>query len=490
MGKTSKTLFSLIAIYLFLGLFLGSLSYKFFIDDFISLEEGQNKDNITSFANILNEDLIDLEKITNDYSKWDETYSFIENRNDIFIYDNFRDDAQTLEDLGIDAFLFVDKNDNIVFSTYNKRINLFHINKKNLEKDLLSNLKKIAEVSTLYMFNNKLFYVNKSKILRSDFLGKYRGYILSIKHVDLDYLKQITSSIFDNIILENIEMIKTAPDISLALKHLKKVKAYVNIDDTNIANKIELFDYKNQYLTTFITSNRNAIILQGKRTIKVFNFIGAIILLIVFIVIFQKQKLIIEQNELLNEKVTKRTKQLTRAYRSLKVKNKELYKLAHTDFLTSIRNRANFFENSIRLLKKSNNENKKFAVLMIDIDYFKKINDTYGHDTGDKVLIEFCNIVNEIIQKDMIFGRLGGEEFAITIFNQQESNVYELSEKIRDKCATTLIKVKDTDIKFTISMGVVFKEDKKESIDEILHKADELLYTAKESGRNRVVRAV
>ena len=127
---------------------------------------------------------------------------------------------------------------------------------------------------------------------------------------------------------------------------------------------------------------------------------------------------------------------------------------------------------------------------MIDIDYFKKINDTYGHDTGDKVLIEFCNIVNEIIQKDMIFGRLGGEEFAITIFNQQESNVYELSEKIRDKCATTLIKVKDTDIKFTISMGVVFKEDKKESIDEILHKADELLYTAKESGRNRVVRAV
>ena len=125
--------------------------------------------------------------------------------------------------------------------------------------------------------------------------------------------------------------------------------------------KLNYLIIKNQYLTTFITSNRNAIILQGKRTIKVFNFIGAIILLIVFIVIFQKQKLIIEQNELLNEKVTKRTKQLTRAYRSLKVKNKELYKLAHTDFLTSIRNRANFFENSIRLLKKSNNENKKIC---------------------------------------------------------------------------------------------------------------------------------
>lgn len=490
MGKTSKTLFSLISIYLLLGVFLGSLSYKFFIDDFIFLEENQNKDNITSLANILNEDLIYLEKITNDYSKWDETYNFIENGNDIYIYDNFREDAQTLEDLGIDAFIYVDKNDNIIFSTYNKRINYFNIDKTKLEKDLLVDLENVDEVSTLYMFENKLFYVFKSKILRSDFLGKYRGYILSIKHVDLDYLKQITSSIFDNIVLKNIDKVASKPDVKIRLNRLKNVNAYVNIYDNQIINKVEFFNYKNQYLTTFVTTNKNSIILQGKHTIKIFNFIGAIILLIVFIVIFQKQRLIIEQNELLNEKVNKRTKQLTRAYRSLKVKNKELYKLAHTDFLTSIRNRANFFENSIKLLKKSNNENKKFSVLMIDIDHFKKINDTYGHDTGDKVLIEFCNIVNDIIQKDMIFGRLGGEEFAITIFNKEQSSIYKLSEKIRDKCATSQIKVEDINIQFTISMGVVFKENENESIDEILHKADQLLYKAKNSGRNRVVRAV
>lgn len=127
---------------------------------------------------------------------------------------------------------------------------------------------------------------------------------------------------------------------------------------------------------------------------------------------------------------------------------------------------------------------------MIDIDYFKKINDQYGHGVGDKVLISFCEVVSNLIDKDMIFGRLGGEEFAISIYNKDKKDVFAISETIREECAKSKIEIEKHKIGFTISVGVAFKESKYETIDAILHRADELLYKAKKEGRNRVIRAL
>lgn len=484
----SKTFLPLVFIYILLVVTLGALSHKFFIKDFIYLEEQQNLANISSFNKYLEDTIFDLEKVTSDYSKWDETYEFINNENDIYIYDNFREESLTLEQLAIDGFIFVNKDSHIVFSTYNKNIKK-EFDKKEFENFILKKLSKDGEFNSLINYKNNILFFSKTKILRSDHLGESRGYLISITFLDEKELDTELQSVFDSFHFIYDEQKKLKEDMTIDLKYAEKEKIFINYEDEKIKNIIQMYDFNGDYVASIVTSNKNLIILQGKHTIKIFNFIGSIILFFVFIFIFQKQKLIIEQNELLNEKVEKRTTQLTKAYRSLKDKNHELYKIANTDSLTSIRNRANFFRKSIKLLEQSNLENKNFSVLMMDIDYFKKINDNYGHSVGDKVLIGFCETICPLVDKNMVFGRLGGEEFAISLFDKGEDEVNRISEQIREKVSQQIIKVDTHEIKFTVSIGLMFKETEDESIDQILHKADEFLYKAKQSGRNRVVRS-
>ena len=173
--------------------------------------------------------------------------------------------------------------------------------------------------------------------------------------------------------------------------------------------------------------------------------------------------------------------------KDLKEKNAELYDLANKDYLTQISNRRSYFLQSEQLLEKSIKHEKSFCVLMIDIDFFKKINDVYGHAVGDKILIEFCNIVNSIITKEQVFGRIGGEEFCITFYDKTIDEAFEIAENIREKCQNEILDIDDKKINFTISLGLSHKLNATK-IDEILNFADELLYEAKGSGRNIVIR--
>ena len=227
---------------------------------------------------------------------------------------------------------------------------------------------------------------------------------------------------------------------------------------------------------------------NAKKTIYTFNFIVSIVLFLVFYFIYKNQYLIQTRNDVLNKEVTRRTRQLDKAFRKLKDKNKELYSLAHIDSLTKIRNRRSFFIESEELLNSAIKNDKNLCVLMIDLDHFKSINDKYGHSIGDKVLIEFCLIVNSIIDEKAIFGRIGGEEFCITFFNKDIESVENIAEKIRNNCANKQIILENNEIlNFTISMGLSCR-DNFDNIDKILQKSDELLYEAKKTGRNRLIR--
>src|SRR6056300_1585161 len=131
-----KTFLSLITIYLILVALFFAISNKFFIDDFISLEKKHNKININSFLNLLENDITSLNQITKDYALWDDTYNFIQNKNDEYIYDNFRENSNTLEGLKIDSFIFVNSLNKVMFSTYNLNTKLSNINKKQFEENL------------------------------------------------------------------------------------------------------------------------------------------------------------------------------------------------------------------------------------------------------------------------------------------------------------------------------------------------------------------
>lgn len=156
-------------------------------------------------------------------------------------------------------------------------------------------------------------------------------------------------------------------------------------------------------------------------------------------------------------------------------------KLANIDDLTQTRNRRSFFEKSKYLIKESTGFT---SLIMIDVDYFKSINDTYGHVIGDIVLKKLSELIKKNIRKEDIFGRVGGEEFALTIPNVDLSTGPRIAEELRKKINKYEINIDNKVLKISCSFGVVTLKDT--TIDEMYKYADEALYKAKNGGRNRV----
>ncbi len=192
---------------------------------------------------------------------------------------------------------------------------------------------------------------------------------------------------------------------------------------------------------------------------------------------------ITEQKEIQASMIKTHAK-LARQSKKLKEANKKLEHMATKDFLTGINNRGHFFD----LIKESWSTETKYKytfISMLDLDKFKNINDTYGHKAGDLVLQTFTKTVEQDLEKTDLFGRLGGEEFALVIQGDNEDELVNKLEKIRKDTEELTIVNNDTTIKFTVSIGVVEKVDDT-SIDLLLDEADKKLYEAKTTGRNKI----
>ncbi|MCE5219910.1 MAG: sensor domain-containing diguanylate cyclase [Clostridium sp.] len=165
---------------------------------------------------------------------------------------------------------------------------------------------------------------------------------------------------------------------------------------------------------------------------------------------------------------------------------KELEKINQRDALLGIYNRKYFFE----YLEKSKCEKMKdkFAIVMIDIDDFKKINDIYGHQFGDKILINTAKIISSGIYEDDIMARYGGEEFILYISNFiDENSVYNKIEMIRGALESSKVSFNGKYKSVTASFGISFFPLNSIDINELIKKADDLLYKAKKSGKNKVL---
>lgn len=164
---------------------------------------------------------------------------------------------------------------------------------------------------------------------------------------------------------------------------------------------------------------------------------------------------------------------------------KELEKINQGDSLLGIYNRKYFFE---LLDKNAKKGETKFAIVMIDIDDFKKINDTYGHQFGDKVLINTANVVSSCIDSKDILARYGGEEFILYISDfTTEDSVYNKIEIIRRTLEKSKVRFNSENKFVTASFGISFFPLNSIDINELINKADDLLYKAKKSGKNRVL---
>jgi len=157
---------------------------------------------------------------------------------------------------------------------------------------------------------------------------------------------------------------------------------------------------------------------------------------------------------------------------------KELKLLASTDSMTKLYNRRYFTKMAEHSLDLSKRENKDLSIIMMDIDKFKNVNDTYGHQVGDDVIITLANKLLKYQRKSDIVCRYGGDEFVI-IFNRMNMNqVKSIIQRIVKKIESTLLKYKDDLIKITISIGLT-RHKKGDTFEELLKRADYALYQAK-----------
>ena len=188
-----------------------------------------------------------------------------------------------------------------------------------------------------------------------------------------------------------------------------------------------------------------------------------------------------KQNEMLEDEVTERTRELEEA-------NEKLRRLAVTDGLTGLYNHRYFQEKLDSEVLRAERFNTPMSLLMLDVDYFKKFNDTHGHPAGDEVLKRMAFLLVENVREVDTVARYGGEEFVIILPQTDKAQAMAVAEKIRSIVEETKFPNEQTQPggQLTTSIGVGSLPDDGHTAADILHKADDALYSAKETGRNRV----
>ncbi len=162
---------------------------------------------------------------------------------------------------------------------------------------------------------------------------------------------------------------------------------------------------------------------------------------------------------------------------------------AHIDPLTGILNRGAFMESARRIVERCRRDGAPVSVMMFDLDLFKDVNDRYGHAAGDAVIQRFCQVTAFALRPNDIFGRIGGEEFAVALPALGIEAAYARADEIRVAFARNCRFIGDVEVDTTVSGGVSTSVDGKQTLSALLEYSDAALYRAKAGGRNRVRRA-
>ena len=208
-------------------------------------------------------------------------------------------------------------------------------------------------------------------------------------------------------------------------------------------------------------------------------------------VIDQKSSILIMQekaNVELESNVRHRTLELARALTDLERANEELARVSTVDSLTQLYNRGYFDETAKAEISRSSRTRASMSMILIDVDHFKQVNDTYGHVVGDKCLKLIAQAIGKIASRASdVVARYGGEEFAVILPDTIEKNALIVAERIRQNVAEIAFINEGESIKLTVSLGVVGRTIVQgDTVERFVHAADKALYMAKDNGRDRV----
>ena len=167
--------------------------------------------------------------------------------------------------------------------------------------------------------------------------------------------------------------------------------------------------------------------------------------------------------------------------------NQQLEVLSQTDALTKLNNRGHWETCLVQEFKRAARTGQSCTLIMFDIDHFKNVNDTYGHQAGDEVIRNISSNISDSIRETDIAGRYGGEEFVVLLIDTAVSNAKIFSERLRKRIEAEVVTHEAVDIKYTISLGLAELDKSIKSHTQWIECADKALYEAKETGRNKTV---
>jgi len=355
-------------------------------------------------------------------------------------------------------------NENIRFSALTKDGIFVFNNKKNLinksvyEIEASTDKKYIKEYADKILYNTKGFFKAKTWNNQTNQWLFYTTITSSewslILEVDEDY---IFSELYRQITLYSAFAIALFLLLTIAIWYIAR---YIS------SPIVELIDLSRRMTTTELKSN----------ALKFHNEISN--LKDTFTIM--KKSIENKNNELLKNKED--------LEKQIDIRTRELKLLASTDELTNLHNRRYFLDTAKGILELAKREPTELSILMIDIDSFKNINDTYGHDFGDKVIVHVSKILQELVRITDCVCRWGGEEFVVLLPGTSSMRAILTAEKIRSGIEESALKYNDKEVVVTVSIGISdinFKYSTK--FEYFLHNADLALYEAKRDGRNKVV---
>jgi diguanylate cyclase (GGDEF)-like protein len=164
----------------------------------------------------------------------------------------------------------------------------------------------------------------------------------------------------------------------------------------------------------------------------------------------------------------------------------EIQNLALTDPLTGLQNRRSLFDLGRIEFARAQRMDRAFCCLMLDLDHFKQINDTYGHPTGDLVVQEFARRCKRSVREVDLIGRYGGEEILILLPETDPGKALQVAERVREAVEKIPIQIADQELQITVSIGVSRRDENTIDLETLIARADQAMYIAKYRGRNQV----
>ncbi len=261
---------------------------------------------------------------------------------------------------------------------------------------------------------------------------------------------------------QNLSMEKARSVLLLKEQEIQKLQVLIEQSQEVLAEYLSKIDKQD---STILQKDQT---IDTQRMLMLLVFLGSIVL---FVTIYFLLKI----NRLKNQ-----------ANQKLETVNSKLYELATTDGMTQVFNRRHFLEMAEREFVRQQRRALNSVVLMVDIDFFKQVNDRYGHAMGDETIKAVARVLGNNLRESDLLGRLGGEEFSLMLSDCSIDMAREVAQRLCKDVAELEIVFKDFSVRVTVSIGLSEMRAEDSNLEVALHRADKALYQAKEGGRNSV----